>query len=313
MAAGGGGVPSWGSHASRALTHTCTAGDVLDSEAGSSSERFRTRAWARMTSCGSPGALPATGLRRERKERGWLPLVKNPPLVSRRPVAAAEESTCLRDGRSSRDSTDRGSRHAPPLASQLPGHRRALPGSQGGHPCTSPAPPPPARGSSSRRRPSSRHPFCQESSCSVCTSRLLPRRQETARGARAAGQRTWSRAPSSPKPPSLSSRHSSLGAFGAFGARRELPDLTRIHPGGRRGGSWCSRSCPSQAGVAVSRPAWPRSVLATGMPRGRCDVGARAEPQHRGAMWKHPALMSKHVLRKEGNHCPSLPLNISSY
>lgn len=130
------------------------------------------------------------------------------------------------------------------------------------------------------------------------------------RGARAAGQRTRSRAPSSPKPPSLSSRHSSLEAFGV---RRELPDPTRIHPGGRRGGSWCSRSCLSQAGVAVSRPAWPRSVLATRMPQGRCDVGARAEPQHRGAMWKYPALVSKHVLRKEGNHCRSLTLNISSY
>ena len=142
--------------------------------------------------------------------------MKNPPLVSRRPVATVEESTGLRDGRFSRDTTDRSSRHTQPLASRLPGHRRALPGSQGGHPRASPAPPP------------------------LLPSELLFRQHippapgptGNSPGVTAAGQRTWSRAPSSPKPPSLSSCHCSPGAFGA---RRELPDPTRIRRGRQAG------------------------------------------------------------------------------
>ena len=207
----------------------------------------------------------------------------------------AEESSCLRDGRFSQDSRP-GLEAAPPLASWRPGHRQALPGSRGGQPRASPAAPSP-RTAPPRGQAAHPAPVRRASSCSVCTSRLLPGRQEAA-GARADGQRTWSRAPSSQKPVSLLLPLS----LGAFGARRDSPNP---HPS-RRGGSRCSRSCLTQAGVGVSQAAWPQSVLATPMPRGRCDVGARAEPQHRGATWKRPALTSKHVLREKGNHSPSL-------
>ena len=80
--------------------------DVLDPEGGSSSERFQMRAWARMTPCGSPWALPATGLRRERKEWGWTS-------SSEEPTSGFEEAC-----------GHRGGEHGFKRWTLLPGHHR---------------------------------------------------------------------------------------------------------------------------------------------------------------------------------------------
>lgn len=155
---------------------------------------------------------------------------------------------------------------APPLASWLPGHRQALPGSRGGHPRASPAPPSPHT-APPRGQAGHPAPLRRVSSCSVCTSRLLPGRQEAA-GARA-----------------VRPAHLVQGAF-----RYEtpvsllLPLLTR----GLRGATRVPRPASVQAGRLTVQPLLPESgrgrgvsaCLATPLPRGRCDVGARAEPQH---------------------------------
>ena len=146
---GGGGGPSRGSHASRALTTVesgCACARTRAQQGRPGPGRRKLFGKVPDESVGSyvdaPGPSPLRVSDVKGRSGGGLPLVKNPPLVSRRPVATVEESTGLRDGRFSRDTTDRSSRHTRPLASRLPGHRRALPGSQGGHPRASPAPPP---------------------------------------------------------------------------------------------------------------------------------------------------------------------------
>lgn len=193
---------------------------------GKVQERERELVWRHAE---APGPSPTAVSDGKRKERGWTSSREEPTSGFEEACGRAEESMCLRDGRFSQDSTDRGSRQLRPWRHGCRGTGRLCPGAGVG--THVPAwPHLPRTRLLLGGRPCTRHPFAERApapSAHPASSRAGRKQPERERS----GQRAWSRAPSAPKPPSLSSCHCSLGAFRA---RRESPDP---HPS-RRGAGW---------------------------------------------------------------------------